>query len=234
MHKAMTTPLIALLGLCTYSLGSTATLAGTPDRAPNGGERPAMTETSPPAKEGRIRPRGREEMTPQEQAEYDADPLKRVNLSRLFSLAPSMAPGLTEMNKGMATGLTVPPEEREIVAFAVLNLERGEWELAQHHEVVKMMGIAPAKVDAVVQERYGDPAFTTRERALLAFTRQVVKAVRVDDATFNAVAAFYDRRQIVETLFVIGNYMMLARISEVAELPIEGTVGASFWKKQAQ
>ncbi len=58
----------------------------------------------------------------------------------------------------------------------------------------------------------------------------MVKAVRVDDATFNAVAAFYDGRQILETTFVIGNYMTLARMTEVAELEVDGAMGAAFWK----
>jgi alkylhydroperoxidase family enzyme len=218
---------LALLAAGLYLLAPNNAPAAEPGG--DGGTR--MTETSPET--ARIRPRGPEDMSPEERAAFEADPQKFLNLSRLFALAPTMAPGLGELTKGM-TSLAMPHEEREIVAFAVLNLERGEWELAQHREVVKMMGIAPAKVDAVAHERYGDPAFTDRERALLAFTRQVVKCVRVDDPTFHAVAAFYDRRQLVETLFVIGTYMMLARISEVAELPIESTSGANFWKNEAK
>ena len=93
------------------------------------------------------------------------------------------------------------------------------------------MDISDAKVAAIAQERYGDPIFTDRERALLAFTRQVVRAVRVDDAGYRAVAAFYQPRQIVEATIIIGNYMMLARVSEVAELPVDGSAGAAFWKK---
>ena len=202
--------------------------------ASNGSSAATQNVGQQPAKTARVLLPGPDEMTPAQREAYEKDPLARTNLTRLFNLAPSMAPGLRDMNMGMATGITLPPEEREIVAYAVLNLERGEWELAQHREVVKMMGIAPAKVDAIVREHYGDPAFTDRERALLAFTRQVVKTVRVDDPTFAAVAAFYDRRQIVETLLVIGNYMMLARISEATELPVESSVGASFWKNQAK
>ena len=95
------------------------------------------------------------------------------------------------------------------------------------------MGIPRVKVDAIAQERFRDPVFTDRERALLAFTRQIVRSVRVDDAVFDAVAAFYDRRQIVETVFVIGNYMMILRISEMAELPLDGVMGANFWKDRA-
>lgn len=180
----------------------------------------------------RIPLRERAEMTPAEQAEYDAQPTARTNISRLFSIAETMSPPLKAMNMAMATSITVPPMEREIVALAVLHLERGEYEIAQHKEVARMMGITDAKVQAIADERYGDPIFDAREKALLAFTRQVVKSVRVDGPTFDAVAAFYDRRQIMETIFVITNYMMILRLTEAVELPVDGTVGASFWMKK--
>lgn len=194
----------------------------------------AASDTLVATKAPRIRLSEPTEMAPAERERYEKDKLRHTNLARLLSLAPALGPQLQAFNTAMATGIAIPPLEREIVAFAVLNMERGDWELVQHREVVKIMGIPQAKVDAVVEERYGDPSFTDRERALLAFTRQVVKSVRVDDPTFAAVAAFYDRRQIVETIMVITNYMGLARLSEVAELPVEGPVGASFWKDRPQ
>ena len=187
-----------------------------------------------PPRKLRIKLREPEDMTPEERAAYESNPMARTNIARLFSIAETMSPHLTAMNMAMATSITVPPLEREIVALAVLHLDRGEYEIAQHMEVYKMMGIPDAKVKAIKHERYGDPVFTDRERALLAFTRQVVKTVRVDDFVFDAVAAFYDSRQIMETVFVIANYMMILRLTEVADLPLDGVLGASFWKEKGE
>ena len=172
------------------------------------------------------------DMTPEQLESYENNPLSRTNMARLMGHAKTLAPAVTAFNVAMAASITVPPPEREIVTLAVLHLERGEYEWAQHLEVAKFMGIPQAKVDAIAHERFGAPVFTDRERALLAFTRQVVKTVRVDDGAFSAVAAFYDPRQIVETVLVISNYMMILRLSEVDELPVEGVVGADFWKHQ--
>jgi len=204
--------------------------------APGGHHAHRQADTASPTRKDqrmtRIPLPEREDMTPEQQHEYDTNPTARTNIARLFKVAPTMAPPLGALNMAMATSITVPPLEREIVALATLHLERGEYEIAQHLVVAEMMGIPKAKVDAIANERYGDPVFTDRERALLAFTRQVVRSVRVDDPTFAAVAAFYDPRQIMETVFVIGNYMMILRLSEVAEIPVDGTDGASFWKNQ--
>lgn len=183
------------------------------------------------AVEGRIPLVKPEEMTPEQRAQYDANPAARINLARLFARAPTLAPQLAAFNMAMATTITVPPMERELICLAVLHLDRGEYEWAQHMEVCKMMGFPQAKIDAIAAHRFSDPVFNDREKALLAFTRQVVKSVRVDDFVFNAVAAFYDPRQIVEATFVIGNYMTILRVSEVAELPVDSVAGATFWKK---
>ena len=174
-----------------------------------------------------------EDMTPEQLEDYERNATSRTNLGRLLAHARTLAPQVKAFNLAMATSITVPQLEREIVTLAVLHLDRGEYEWAQHMEVARMMGIPQVKVDAIANERFGDPVFTDRERALLAFTRQVVKTVRVDNAVFNAVAAFYDPRQIVETILVISNYMMILRVSEVAELPIDGVVGADFWTDPA-
>ncbi|MCB1476464.1 MAG: carboxymuconolactone decarboxylase family protein [Rhodobiaceae bacterium] len=182
-------------------------------------------------KVGRVRLRQPEDMTPEELDRYHNTPTGKMNLSRLFAVAETMAPHLTAMNMAMATQITIPPMERELLCLATLHLDGGSYEIAQHVEVAKMMGFPDEKFAAIAAERYRDPVFDERERALLAFARQVVKTVRVDDFVFDAVAEFYDSRQIVEAVFVIANYMMILRISEVAEIEIDSTVGASFWKK---
>jgi hypothetical protein len=46
----------------------------------------------------------------------------------------------------------------------------------------------------------------------------------------DAVAAFYSHRQIIELLYTIGSYMMLARIMEVAEIELDAVHGAEIVK----
>jgi alkylhydroperoxidase family enzyme len=172
-----------------------------------------------------------EDLTPEQRDRYENAPGGKNNLSLLFAHAKEIQPGIGIAIKGMMTGIEVPPLERQVCVLAVLHLDRGAYEWAQHMAVSKAMGIDPRKIEAIADDRFGDPVFNDREKALLAFTRQVVKTVRVDDFVFNAVAAFYSPRQIVELIHVIGLYMMFVRISEVAELEIDVIIGGDFWKK---
>lgn len=175
-----------------------------------------------------------EDLNAEQRDAYDNRPGGKLNLSRLLGHAVTMQPGISTAVQGMMSGIEVPPLERQICVLAVLHLDRGAYEWAQHMQVSKMMGIPDAKVEAIADDRFGDPVFDDREKALLAFTRQVVKTVRVDDFVFNAVAAFYSPRQIVELIHVIGLYMLFVRVSEVAELEIDAVMGGDFWKKANQ
>lgn len=172
-----------------------------------------------------------DELTPEQRDAYDNKPGGKLNLSRLLAHARTMQPGISQAVQAMMMDISVPPLERQVCVLAVLHLDRGEYEWAQHLQVSKAMGIPDAKVAAIANDRFGDPVFDEREKALLAFTRQVVKTVRVDDFVFGAVSAFYSPRQIVELIHVIGLYMLFARVSEVAELEIDAIGGGDFWKK---
>jgi alkylhydroperoxidase family enzyme len=171
-----------------------------------------------------------EDMTPEQRDRHDNAPGGKLNLTRLLGHAVTMQPGIGLAVQAMMTGITVPPLERQICVMAALHLDRGAYEWAQHIQVARAMGIPDAKVAAIADDRFGDAVFDDRERALLAFTRQVVKTVRVDDFVFDAVKAIYTPRQIVELIQVLGLYMMFARVSEVAELEIDAIGGADFWR----
>ncbi|NLR73421.1 carboxymuconolactone decarboxylase family protein [Novosphingobium sp. ERN07] len=172
-------------------------------------------------------------MTREQRAAYESSPSAKLNLSRLLAQAETLQPGMTRLIRAMMTDTSLPPLEREIIILAVLHLDRGAYEWAQHLQVAAAMDIDDATVAAIADDRFADPAFTDRERALLAFTRQTVRTVRVDPPVFDAVAAFYDDRQIVEAIHVIGIYMLIVRVSEVAELEIDAVHGAEVWKHAA-
>lgn len=172
-----------------------------------------------------------DELTPEQHDAYQNAPGCRNNLFLLLAHSRSLSPSFSQAVKAMMTEITLPPLERQICVLAVLHLDRGAYEWAQHMEVSKALGISPEKIEAIADDRIGDPVFNDREKALLAFTRQVVKTVRVDDFAYRAVAAFYTPRQLIELIQVISLYMMFVRVSEVAELEIDVISGGEFWKK---
>jgi hypothetical protein len=174
----------------------------------------------------RIPPIAPEDLPPELAEIYRTSPSGKLNIFRLHAHAPSIFPGYSAMAMAIFAKLDVPPLERELMVLMVAQLEQCEYEWAQHEQIARSMGIADVKIAAVQAGDYKSTVFDDREKALFEFTRQTIKNVRVDDDAYNAVAAFYSHRQIIELLFTIGSYMMLARIMEVAQIELDAVHGA--------
>jgi alkylhydroperoxidase family enzyme len=166
-------------------------------------------------------------LTPVQAEAYKNSPAGKLDLFRLLAHAQTIYPGFSQMTHAIFAQLTIPPNERELMVLAVLHLDRGAYEWAQHVQIAQGMGIPQVQIDAIAQGCFAASAFDERQRALLSFTRQVVKTIRIDEPVFAAVAAIYTPRQIVESIFAIGIYMTILRVSEAAELEIDAVMGAT-------
>ena len=174
----------------------------------------------------RIPPVAPEDLSPEMAEIYRSHPSGKLNIFRLHCHAPTCFPAYSELAKAIFATLDVPPLERELVVLVVAVLQDCEYEWAQHAQIGAAMGIPQDQIDAVRAEEWTSAVFNDRQNALIEFTRQTVANVRVDDAAYAAVAAFYSHRQIIELLYTIGSYMMLARIMEVAEIELDAVHGA--------
>lgn len=150
-----------------------------------------------------------------------------LNITLVCAQAKTMYPGYRKMTQAMFSELAIPHEEREMFALSALALVDGYYPWVQHVAIAQSLGMAQEKIDAIERLAFDDAVFNDRERAILGFARQVVASVEVDDATFDALAAHYDSRQIVEAIFVICNYMMLPRFSGIARLSVDSVAGAA-------
>ncbi len=108
--------------------------------------------------------------------------------------------------------LELDPLLRELAILQVARLSSSEYEWTQHVPIAESFGAAPETIDAIQAGRDGDPSLPEEQRAILAFTREVVEDGAAGE---QAVAALRDRlgdRGVVELLLVIGNYLGLARL----------------------
>jgi len=148
-------------------------------------------------------------------------PISKASFFRVMAHAPTAYAGLRPFTRAIFSQLSLDPKDRELVVLLVADMQGGEYQWAQHLEIGKAVGLTEEQIEAVRLRAFDTACISPRQAALLRFAEQVIANVRCDDETFQRVAGHYDNREIVETLFTIGNYMMLARISEVAQVPID-------------
>jgi alkylhydroperoxidase family enzyme len=114
---------------------------------------------------------------------------------------------------------------RELLILQVAHIEGGEYEWRQHVPIALGVGVTQPQIDAL--ERGDDVAavFNEAERALLAFSREVVENVRVPDAVFAGARKHFGDQEIVEAIFTIGCYMMMARLTEATQTDLDPAAG---------
>ena len=114
---------------------------------------------------------------------------------------------------------------RELLILQVAKLEGGEYEWRQHVPIALGVGVTQPQIDALDRDDFAGTSFNAAERALLAFSREVVVNVRVPDVVFESVRQHFSDQEVVESIFTIGCYMMMARLTEATETDLDPAAG---------
>jgi len=114
---------------------------------------------------------------------------------------------------------------REMLILLVAQIEGGAYEWKQHVPIAKGVGVTTGQIAALKLEELQSDEFDNQEQALLAFGRQVIEDVRVDDETFATMREHFSEREVVEAILAIGFYMTMARLTEVTETELDPAAG---------
>lgn len=159
-------------------------------------------------------------------ASFDRMPVK-LNIFRMMAHAEAnMIPAMRFANS-ILHKQKLSHANRELLILQVAHIEDGEYEWLQHVPIALGVGVAQAQIDALGRGEYAASAFNEAERALLAFSREVVENVRVGDAAFMGMRKHFSDQEIVEAIFTIGCYMMMARLTEATETDLDPAAGMS-------
>jgi len=148
-----------------------------------------------------------------------------LNIFRMMAHAETLIVPAVRLGGAILSKQELGAKYRELLILQVANLEGGEYEWNQHDPIAEGVGVPRAQIDALAAGDIHNDAFDTAEKALLAFSKDVIENVRVADAIFTAAHTHYSDREIVEAVFTIGYYMMMARLTEAMEVDIDPPAG---------
>lgn len=104
---------------------------------------------------------------------------------------------------------TLSDRVREMVTVRVAWLRRGEYEWAQHITMARAAGMSEAEIDAI-HEGPSSAAWGPLDAALLRSVDEIVADRCISDETWNLLAEHLDRMQLMDLVFTVGTYDMLA------------------------
>jgi len=130
------------------------------------------------------------------------------NILGIFSWHPALAKAFFAFNSHLFHS-TLSARDREMVTVRVSWLRRGEYEWAQHVRMAKTAGLSDQEVDAI-SAGADSPAWGPRDAALLRSVDEIVADRYVSDHTWKRLAEYLDREQLMDLVFTVGAYDLLA------------------------
>ena len=114
---------------------------------------------------------------------------------------------------------------RELLILQVAQRQGGVYEWRQHVPIALGVGVTQRQIDCIEQGSYRDAALNAAEQALLAFGQEVIDNVRVAEPVFAAMRKHFSEQEIVESIFAIGFYMTMARLTEATDVDLDPAAG---------
>jgi 4-carboxymuconolactone decarboxylase len=130
------------------------------------------------------------------------------NILGIFSWHPDLAKGWFEFNNHLFHS-TLSKRDRELVTVRIGWVRRGEYEWAQHVRMAKSAGLSDEQVDAIMAGA-DSPVWDSRDAALLRAVDEIAADRYVSDQTWKRLAEDFDRQQLMDLVFTIGAYDLMA------------------------
>jgi alkylhydroperoxidase family enzyme len=122
----------------------------------------------------------------------------------------------------------LPPKIRELVILRVAYLVRAEYEFAQHAVIGRNVGVTDNEVASLAQDlESGD--WDAATSTILRVVDELVDVGGVGDDLWDALAAALSKPQLIELIFLVGFYRMVADFLRTVRVALDDGVTRPDW-----
>ena len=134
---------------------------------------------------------------------------KGLNVLGTLARYPALTRAYHTFNGHVQFATTLSPRQRELLVLRVAVRRRCAYEWAQHAILAGDVGLSSEEIERVA-EGPDAPGWSTLERMMLAAVDELVADATVSDTTWAALAAELDEQQLMDLVFTVGAYEVLA------------------------
>jgi len=134
---------------------------------------------------------------------------KGLNVLGTLALHPELARAFHTFNGHILFATTLSVRHRELLVLRVAAVRQAEYEWAQHVVLAADAGIDEGEV-ARIAEAPASAGWSPLERAMLAAVDELLGDACIADATWEVLAGELDERQLMDLVFTVGAYDLLA------------------------
>jgi 4-carboxymuconolactone decarboxylase len=137
-----------------------------------------------------------------------------ITITALAHREPLLGPFL-----GWAAALALegalPKRDHEILALRAAHNCGSAFEWTEHSAFARAAGLTADEIDCLASG--GDPGWTRREQLLVTAADELHRDAAIGSATWEALTAVVTIEELVEAVYVVGQYTMLSMVANVAE-----------------
>ena len=142
-----------------------------------------------------------------------------VNLYRMLGNHPALVAAWTEFANSIRHDSRTPRPLRELMILRSGQLQRSEYEWAQHLKMARKAGVREAQIAALAGWR-DSSEFDARERAALLLTESVT-AGDMSDAVYAELSREFDHAEFVELCITAAFYCMVGRMLDAMRVELD-------------
>lgn len=147
---------------------------------------------------------------------------KPVNLYRALGNHAPLVAAWTEFAQAIRADAKTPRALRELMILRSGQVQRSEYEWAQHLRMARTAGVREAQIEALSAWRTSSE-FDAREKAALGLLEGVT-AGSVDDAAWNTATGHFSTEEMTELVMVSAFYSMVARVLDALQIELDDDI----------
>ena len=130
---------------------------------------------------------------------------------RTFAHHPQLANAFSPLNIHLLSTNTLPVKQRQIAIMRTAWITKAVYMWSSHLNTSVRCGLSP-DMYGPIQRGADDPYFTDFERVVIRATEDLVRDQKISDANWHALMAEWDEKQMLDFLFTVGCYVMVAGV----------------------
>jgi 4-carboxymuconolactone decarboxylase len=134
---------------------------------------------------------------------------RTMNVFRTFANHPELMRHWLGFAGYVLRSSTLEPRLRELVVLRVAWQCRSPYEWGQHVNIGRRSGVVDADLERLTRGSDAD-GWSAPEAAALRATDELVEHHTLDDATWAALTAHFDTRAVLDLIFLVGQYQLVA------------------------
>ena len=148
-----------------------------------------------------------------------------INITRTLENHPALAEAWLTFARHILGGSTLPARDRELLILRIGFLCGSEYEWGQHTRIAKTVGVTDEEILRVIKGPDAD-GWAPFDSALLRAADELHSDSEVSDRTWNELATRYDTKQLMDTVFTVGQYNLVSMALRSFRVPLdEGVQG---------